>query len=196
MIRRGNKSGSTTLSASIMRDKPGRLWSPLTSRVTQCSTFAFLLAMACAPRNTPQLQTAPASANEFARHDTLSRPVEIYNDAGSELGAIRAVITTPREFDRLWQILRRDKSEVAPSVDFTRDMVIIAGIGAQSGAGNRIRISSVRDTANLLGITVEFSNPTAECEAGYPATDHPTAMVRVPQSRSTPVFRDIVHRNC
>jgi hypothetical protein len=180
-----------------MRDKSNRSQPVRAVRTVARLTCAFFLATACVPRTTPQFHAAQPSVSELIRADTLSRPIEIYNDPNSGLGAIRAVITTRAEFDKLWEILRRDKSELPPVVDFSKDMVVVAGMGQQLGAGNGIRITSVRDTTYLLGITVEFANQTAEClKGGYPVIDHPTTMVRVPRSRSTPVFRDIVHRSC
>lgn len=135
-------------------------------------------------------------ANPLMPTDTVGRPPEIYNYSATNIGAIRAVVRTSREFDRLWMTLRRDTSEAPPRIDFSRDMVIVAGMGWESGAGYRISVASVLDTAHVLDIRVDLDIPTAACTSGYPAIDHPAVMVRVPQSLSTAIFLDRLHRSC
>lgn len=147
------------------------------------------------PRISPP--APPESAQKgITLSDTVGPPRTIYNYSESQLGAMRAVIKTPAEFDRLWQILRRDPSELAPKVDFSKDMLIVAGMGWEPDGGYRIAIPSVRDTAGLLDVTVDLTIATAKCTGGYAAVDHPTVVVAVPKSRSIAVFHDRVHRSC
>jgi len=167
----------------------GRSWLVL-------SGFALTI-VACVPSGTRGFSGIGAPAQSVSSRDTVSTPLEIFNDGGSGLNAIRGVIQTPAELDRLWVVLRRDKSEPPPSVDFSKDMLIVAGMGWEPVAGYRIRISTVRDAARLLEIMVDIAISTADCtRAGYATIDHPTVMVRVPKSQSTPVFQDRVHHSC
>lgn len=100
-----------------------------------------------------------------------ARPVEVFRNARSQLGAIRAVVQTREEFDHLWEAMRR------------------AGFG--------IDISSVQDSARILEVTLELGIATVSCnKEGYAAIEHPAVMVRVPRSQSTAAFRERLHRSC
>ena len=169
----------------------------LSERSRHLLSGAALILAGCVRPNSLEIANINALDQPLTARDTVSRPLEIFNDGGSGLNAIRAVIQTSGELDRVWEVLRRNKSEPAPHVDFSRDMLVIAGMGWQPEAGYRIRISSVRDTARLLEITVDLAISTADCtKAGYATIDHPVVIVRVPRSQSTAVFQDRVHRSC
>lgn len=129
--------------------------------------------------------------------DTLSRPIEIYRYSRSQVGAMRVVVQTREDYDRLWKTLRRAEAEKPPEVDFTKEMLIVAGMGYQPQVGSGIQITSARDTARVLEITVDLRIPTATCnKEGYAAREYPAVMARVPRSRSTVVFRDRLLRSC
>ena len=169
----------------------------VTGRVRTAIPGLLLVLAACFASSSGQVSRVSLTPPAMEYRDTVPAPEEIYNDGGSGLGAMRAVIQTPAELARVWEVLRRDKLDLPPEVDFSKRMVVVAGMGWQREGGYRIRISSVRDTAGLLEITVEMAISTADCtKAGYASIDHPTVMVLVPKSQSTAVFRDRVSRKC
>jgi hypothetical protein len=156
-----------------------------------------LAAIACATQAPRDFRSISAPTISVPDQDTVTRPVEIFSNSRSQLGAIRTVIQTQAEYSRIWETLRRNVSESPPQVDFSKDMVIVAGMGFEPEVGRWLRITSVLDTALVLDITVDLAISTATCnKPGYPLIEHPAVMVRVPRSRSTPVFRDRLRRSC
>ena len=109
--------------------------------------------------------------------------------------ALRAVIDTRDEFERLWQEIHAGATPTpsVPIVDFKREMDVAASTGFQASVGSTIAIVGVRDRDNLLEVTVEVRPFPVGCD-GYPAVTYSTTMVRVPATRSTPIFQDRVIR--
>ena len=159
-------------------------------------TRIWLLVIAgCTSANVQHSRDDRMPAAPVPSADTVRRPIEIYHDGAHGLGAIRAVIQTPLELDRIWVVLRRAKEQPAPVVDFSKEMLVVAGLGWEPGSGYGIRIASARDTARVLEVLVDVM--INDCNVSYSMIDHPTVIVRVPRTQSTAVFRDRVHRrNC
>lgn len=106
--------------------------------------------------------------------------------------AIRAAVQSPEEYRRLLPMLRRDSADAQPplpAADFTTEMLIIAGMGMQGGIAGGIGIPMVREHDNVLDIDIVLRIPTGPCTAPA-AINYPTIVVKVPKTRSTPVFHD------
>lgn len=77
------------------------------------------------------------------------------------------LITSTYELNQLWKMI--DAKGVAPTVDFSRDVVVAVFAGTQPTLGYSIAISSVEDSDNRM-ITVTLLKPGASCLAGETAT--------------------------
>jgi hypothetical protein len=102
------------------------------------------------------------------------------------------VLRSPAELERYWQDVRAvdgTPAQSVPQIDFSREMVIVAALGFQPGAGASITVARVRDWNGALDVTVQITLPPSTCD-GWPKVEQPMTMVRVPISRSTPVFHD------
>jgi hypothetical protein len=108
--------------------------------------------------------------------------------------ALREVVDNPDEFARLWQEVHASTAPTPalPTVDFPREMVIVASMGVQASVGSTIAITELRDHDSMLEVTVELR--PFPCSIGWPMVTYPIVIVSVPSSRSTVVFQDRVIR--
>jgi protease stability complex PrcB-like protein len=89
----------------------------------------------------------------------------------------------------VWQTVNRSRvyppASPAPAVDFTQEMVLLAGLGRQATSGWNIRIDSVvmrRDTMRAI-----IHSVAPKCMAGMMIT-YPWDAVRVPRTDAVVQF--------
>lgn len=115
----------------------------------------------------------------------------------SRVEAVRAVLHTQADLERYWRKAHEGiVSPVpvsAPILDFTREMVIVAGLGYQANSASNISIARVTDRRGILEVIIKIGLTSGNCPV-FPAAEYPAVIVRVPNTPSTPVFTDRVSR--
>lgn len=113
--------------------------------------------------------------------------------------AMRTVLRSSAEFERYWQevpAVHGSQAPPMPDIDFSREMVIVASLGFQRGAGAQVAITKVRDWKGVLDVNVQVTLPPTGCD-GWPKIEYPMTIVRVPISQSTALFHDrLIKTSC
>lgn len=136
-----------------------------------------ILVIACFPSPTGQSIVSP---QDSTRH--IQAPTSTGLPAG-----FRQVVRTRELWDSLWTLLVKDRTDPEPdppSIDFTRDQLLVAGMGRFANGGFSIRIDSV--LAHQQGLMVYVRS-----EYGCLSTDvvsAPVDIVRVPKRFATVRF--------
>lgn len=159
----------------------------LRSRIWILTTASLALgSFAC--RSGQHEMSLPQSSPERA-----GLPIKVLYESpeGGLRHALRAVVDTREEFERLWREIHSGVTPLPalPTVDFKSEMVIVASAGSQASVGSEIAITEVRDHDGVLDVTVEVRPFPVGCP-GYPKVTYPTVMVLLPATLSTAVFRD------
>jgi len=181
------------VSASMRRVSQAR-WARLRAHLAGAMILGFASGVpACQPvqRPSPLRHIGSEAA-------TVATEVVYESPNGGLRRALRAVVDTPEEFERLWREVHAGGSSIPslPMVDFTREMVIVASTGFQASVGSRIAVTGVRDSSNVLEVTVEVRPFPVGCD-GFSAVTYPVVMVRMPASRSTVLFQDhVIQTRC
>ena len=76
-----------------------------------------------------------------------------------------------------------------PSVDFARDMVILAALGSRRSGGYGIRVDSAYDAGEFVEVVVWRSSPGSGCLVTA-ALSQPVDVVRIPARRVPVRFRE------
>lgn len=97
---------------------------------------------------------------------------------------VTLVITQQVEWDAAWRsiVANHGPQPVAPTVDFTREMVLITGIGQQPSGGHAVRIERVVENGDVLDVLVTRTSPGRNCGAAAAITS-PADIVRAPTSQ-------------
>jgi hypothetical protein len=139
------------------------------------------------------LSPTMSSAQQKSAADTLFRPFILFQgDTRSRVNAIRGIVVEQAEFQRVWGEAHAaivPPRPMPPVVDFTKEMVVVAGLGFQGGLTGSISIIDIRDNDNILRIRFRVGLLGPNCES-YAAVTYPTVIVKIPRTRSTPVFSD------
>jgi hypothetical protein len=145
-----------------------------------------LLAPGCAPRAVEvfTLESLP-----------LSRPV----DAGSFSGFLepeRAVVRDSVQFGELWRRAHAHLVPVPPlpSIDFERNMVIVAALGKRSTGGYAVAIRDVDATSGRVIVSVDVTTPGERCMVTM-AESSPFDLVVVPVRSGTVEFHERTRRD-
>ncbi len=93
--------------------------------------------------------------------------------------ALRAVVQDSAAFREVWDRATPWHRPV-PAIDFTRDMVIVAAMGARSSTGHAIHIQSVRAEGPALQVRVLLAPAAPGCGRGAAET-YPVDIVRAPR---------------
>lgn len=117
----------------------------------------------------------------------LSTNRVLYSDQTGFRDSLRSVIRDPSSWVTAWQ--RATANEPAPpslpTIDFTREMVIIVAAGRMN-PGDAIRVDSVGVQGDLVVATVSV---IAECDP-FPGEAYPMEIVRVTRDDRVVTFRD------
>jgi hypothetical protein len=114
----------------------------------------------------------------FRRLDWPARSAYRFNS-----GIAKPLLTAVRDH-RAWHALwdgiaaRNGPRRAAPAVDFSREMLLVAAMGARPTGGYTIQIVSVRDTGRDLVVTAVRTSPGRRCGAAA-ATSEPADIVKV-----------------
>jgi hypothetical protein len=103
----------------------------------------------------------------------------------------RIVFRDRAEFDKFWQQTFNSPTYKAPppEVDFSRDMLIVAAMGAQPSPVYTIIVESACEVDNKLEVLVH-STDYSLCGAQLGVVVQPMDMVRVPKTDLPVVFRE------
>jgi hypothetical protein len=111
--------------------------------------------------------------------DTLVRIFHSAFDGPSE--AVREVVRNPVEWRRAWSETRRGSTDSAPPpVNFSKHMVVIAGMGVVPATGYELFVDSVTSLEWGTLIFVRSTSSTGCSEGGM--TAEPVDIVRVPRT--------------
>jgi hypothetical protein len=117
----------------------------------------------------------------------LSTNRVLYSDQTGFRDSLRSVIRDPSSWVQAWQ--RATANEPAPpglpTIDFTREMVIIVAAGRMN-PGDAIRVDSVGVQGDLVVATVSV---ITECDP-FPGEAYPMEIVRVTRDDRVVTFRD------
>ncbi len=95
---------------------------------------------------------------------------------------VRTVVRDSRQWADVWAstFLARTEHPRRPSIDFSKEMVIVAAQGNQRSSGYDISIDSVASSAGTIVVNVTTTSPGERCVVLAVITS-PIAMVRVPR---------------
>jgi hypothetical protein len=101
----------------------------------------------------------------------------------------RVVIRTEVDWAAIWETIWNPQTPMPalPQVDFTREMVVVAGLGTRSSGGYSIRVDSVFQRAGQIEVVVQKTAPGAACVVTGALTQ-PVDAVRIPRSADPAVF--------
>lgn len=103
----------------------------------------------------------------------------------------RTVVRDSTAWRELWQQLNRPffPSPALPSVDFQREMVIVAALGAQPNAGFDVVIDGAEEDSTGIEVNVRRSSPAAGCPVAA-AMSQPVDLARMRASGRALRFRE------
>jgi hypothetical protein len=140
---------------------------------------------------------APAAAQQSPGLTRFGDPVEGTFRHNSQIVRAGAhAIRSEADWQRLWATMTRGGSyRPLPQVDFSREMLLVAAMGARSSGGYAIRITGVRETRRALTVSVLRRSLGPRCGATAAITE-PADIVRVPMSTKPIrwVYRDVAPR--
>jgi hypothetical protein len=146
-------------------------------------------------RHSDRPSTAATEANrtEMTRSDSLQHLLR-ENHSGLR-SPLRAVLQDSAAFRELW-----DRATIGhrllPAVDFTREMVVVAAMGARSSTRQSIHIQSVRAEGTALQVRVLLVPLGSGCVAGDMET-YPVDIVRAPrEDRRVVTFVERIAEEC
>jgi hypothetical protein len=101
----------------------------------------------------------------------------------------RRVITTDAEWAAAWTQIHAGQAPTParPPVDFARDVVILAAMGARPSTGFSVAITEVRVHDGTFWVRITEQSPGRNCAAGDAITS-PVHAVRAPREATTAQF--------
>ena len=110
--------------------------------------------------------------------------------------SLRQVITDSDVLARIWAQAHEGRSEVppVPTIDFAREMVLVAAHGTRNSGGYTITIDSVVVTGESMYVYVRKTSPGPTCGTTGALTE-PASIVAVPRSTATVVFHETSQRS-
>jgi hypothetical protein len=105
--------------------------------------------------------------------------------------AARLVVRDADAWRRVWAVVATGRADtlVPPAVDFRREIVIVAALGARPAAGYRVAIDTVRRGDFAVEAVVRTVEPGAGCAASF-AVVEPVDVVRVPRTERPIAFTE------
>ena len=88
-------------------------------------------------------------------------------------------ITDRQAFDRIWQANNR-RGLPTPSVDFTRERVVLVAMGEEPGGGFGVRFTGAQIDSDLVRLVASESAPGATCVT-TPALTQPIDLAGLPR---------------
>jgi hypothetical protein len=107
----------------------------------------------------------------------------------------RLVVRDAATWQTVWNQIYRGQSPVppAPSVDFSRDMIVVVALGARPSSGYNILIDGASELANDgVSVIVDSSSPGSNCVDAQVLTQ-PVDIARVPLRQGPVSFVERSH---
>jgi hypothetical protein len=146
-------------------------------------TLCVLALSACQGGARGELESRGATAVEFRE---LNESKQYFSGVAERK---RSVIRDQSAWDALWRQASADHlpARPTPSVDFSREMVIVAAMGTKSSGGYSIHIDSVSERNHRLHVAVREVSPGKDCMTTMALTA-PAIAVVVPRRDGDVVF--------
>lgn len=105
----------------------------------------------------------------------------------------RTVIRDDATWRAMWAVIMQNVSPPPelPSVDFTKEMLVVAALGERRSGGFSIAIDSASSTASGAMVVVHVTTPGPQC-MNTQAITSPVDVARIPRITGTVQFRDRV----
>lgn len=131
------------------------------------------------------------SAREVIPVTRLGRDATAYTTYSGLNDSVRAVIRDSAEWSAVWKGIMRPfyPTPRLPQVDFDRDMVVVAALGARSTGGYDIVIEGARQDDSTIEIALRTSSPAPGCPVSA-ATTQPVDLATIPASSRAVRFRE------
>jgi hypothetical protein len=160
------------------------------------------------PRST---QTAPdplGNAREISQREALDRAAEsrpepytsldhVYKVASSRLPtAVRLVIMDTTDYNQVWsRLVGRDDRTARPKVDFSREMLLVVGMGEHPCLGYNINVDTVyRDQEKRIYAVVRERRRGARCGC-LAEVISPVDIIKLPRTERPVSFLEKVETN-
>lgn len=121
----------------------------------------------------------------------------VYKVAGSRLPtAVRLVIMDTTDYNQVWsRLVGRDDRTARPKVDFSREMLLVVGMGEQPCLGYNINVDTVyRDQEKRIYAVVRERRRGARCGC-LAEVISPVDIIRVPRTERPVSFLERVETN-
>lgn len=107
------------------------------------------------------------------------------------IDSARLVVRDSSAWRQLWRQINRPfiPQPVLPSVDFHREMVVVAALGSRSSGGFDVVIDSAAEDSVGIEVDVRRSSPAAGCPVAAAITQ-PVDLAKLPASGRTLRFRE------
>lgn len=179
-------------------------------RLTLVATFA-VFGAACHTSPAPSSRQGPdavGNAPTVSRGEAVKRAEEskpepytsldhVYKVAGSKIpSAMRLVVMDTTDYNQVWtRIVGRDDRTGRPKVDFTREMLLVVGMGEHPCLGYAISIDTVyRDQEKRIYALVRERHRGARCGCLADVIS-PVDIVKVPRTERPVSFLERVETN-
>jgi protease stability complex PrcB-like protein len=131
------------------------------------------------------------STREVVPVTRLGRGATAYTTYSGLNDSVRAVIRDSAEWSAVWKGITRPfyPPPMLPQVDFDRDMVVVAALGARSTGGYDIVIEGARQDSSTIEIALRTSSPAPGCPVSA-ATTQPVDLATIPASSRSVRFRE------
>lgn len=105
--------------------------------------------------------------------------------------SLRMVVRDSTAWRELWQQINRPffPPPALPSIDFHREMVVVAALGGRPNAGFDVVIDSAQQDSTGIEVNVRRSSPGAGCPVAA-ALSQPVDLARLPASDQAVRFRE------
>lgn len=105
--------------------------------------------------------------------------------------SLRAVVRDSAEWSALWRTIARPfyPPPPLPVVDFDRDMIVVAALGARPSSGYDIVIEGARQDTSSIEIVLRTSSPAPGCPVSAAMTQ-PVDLATIPISARPVRFRE------
>jgi len=107
------------------------------------------------------------------------------------IDSLRVVVRDSTAWRRVWQEINRPffPAPVLPPVDFQREMIVVAALGARPSAGFDVVIESAAEDSVGIEVDVRRASPAAGCPVAAAITQ-PVDVAKIPASGRTLRFRE------
>ena len=114
-----------------------------------------------------------------------------YSTYSGIVDSMRAVVRDSTRWRMVWERLNRPffPPPALPSIDFQREMVVVAALGAKPSGGYDVIIESAEQDSIGIEVALRRENPAPGCPVAAVVTQ-PTDLARIPVSEQPVRFRE------